>query len=372
MKKITDLELDNKRVILRLDLNVPFEANNITDDSRIRKAVPTIKYLLDKNCKVIVLSHFGRIKSEDDKSNYSLKLVAKRLSDILGIDVHFINQCFGEEVKKIVDNIGVSNIVLLENTRFMDYPEKKESKNDFELASFWASLGDVYINDAFGSSHREHSSTAAIAKMLPSAVGFLVDEETTNLNNLINVINRPFTIFMGGAKVEDKLPIIKKLLPKCDYLLLGGGILNSFLKASGIDVLDSLCTSDEMVLKELKELIDNNKGKIIMSNLYEFVNNKILDIDVTPYKEYIFKSKLIFINGTPGLYEKEEYSTGTKMLLEYLKESNADVYVGGGDTAAAVKKFGYEDSYKFISSGGGASLEYVADGTLKALEWIDK
>ncbi len=372
MKKITDLELDNKKVVLRLDLNVPIDGDIILDDSRIRKAIPTIKYLLNKNCKIVILSHFGRIKSEEDKIKYSLRLVAKALSDLIGINVNYINMCYGIEVKNIVDNIELNNIIILENTRFMDYPEKLESKNDVNLAKFWASLGDIYINDAFGSSHREHSSTAAIAKELPSAIGFLVMEELENLNELVNVSKRPFTIFMGGAKVEDKLPIIKKLLPKCDYLLLGGGILNSFLKAIDVDVKNSLCTNDSSVLEELRMLYVSYENKIIMSKSYQFNDNKIFDINVDMYKEYIERSKLIFINGTPGLYEEEEYNKGTKQLLEYLKNSPADVYVGGGDTASAVNKFNYNDSFKFISSGGGASLEYVSDGILKALEWIDK
>ncbi len=225
------LKLKIKRVVLRLDFNVPVENGVIKDNSKIVKSLKTINYLLENNCKVIILSHFGRIKSEEDKLKNSLKVVGKELANLLKRDVKFLDNCYGDKVKNIVDESSLGEVILLENTRFMDVPTKKESGNDLELAKYWASLGDVYINDAFGSMHRAHASTAGIAKFLPHTIGFLVMDELEHLNILISGTPHPFTVFMGGAKVDDKLPIIKSLIDRCDYLLLGGGIANSFLKS---------------------------------------------------------------------------------------------------------------------------------------------
>ncbi len=372
MKNIKDIDLKNKRVIIRCDLNVPMSSGTISDSNRIIKCLNTLKYLLSNNCKIIILSHFGRIKHEEDKEKYSLKIVAKKLSEMMEYPVHFINSCYGNKTKEIVDSYPLKSIIMLENTRFMDLVDKQESHNYSELAKYWASLADIYINDAFGSSHREHASTAGICKYLPSAVGYLVKEEIENLKPLINIDKRPFTIFMGGAKVEDKLPIIKKLLPKCDYLLLGGGILNSFLKAINIEIYDSLVTEDPLIIRELKELYISYENKIILTKNYIVDDNKILDINIEGYKKYLNESNLIFINGTPGVFENDKFKKGTEDLLNYVKTLDAEVIVGGGDTVSAVKKMNLENEYKFVSSGGGATLEYIADGTLKALEWIDK
>lgn len=374
MKTINDIDVKNKSVVLRLDFNVPVENGVIKDNSKIVKSLRTINYLLQNNCKVVILSHFGRIKSEEDKLKNSLKVVGKELANLLKRDVKFLDNCYGDKVKNIVDNSSLGEVILLENTRFMDVPTKKESGNDLELAKYFASLGDVYINDAFGSMHRAHASTAGIAKFLPHAIGFLVMDELEHLNILVHGTPHPFTVFMGGAKVDDKLPIIKSLIDRCDYLLLGGGIANSFLKARGADVGNSLATNDESVLNELKELMNKNKGKIVLPVDFTIDDGVIYDLgnkSIDLYKKYLENSELVFVNGTCGKFEDERFMEGTENLFRILSGIRAKVIIGGGDTASACKKFGFEDKFYFISSGGGATLEYIADGNLKALEWME-
>lgn len=374
MKTIKDIDLKNKKVVIRVDYNVPMENGIIKDSSKIKKSLRSINYLLENNCRVVILSHFGRIKSEEDKAKNSLKIVAKELANLLGKNVKFLDNCYGDKVKNIVDNCGLGEIILLENTRFMDIYDKKESGNDLALAEYWASLGEVYINDAFGSMHRAHASTAGIAKFLPHAIGFLVMDELEHLNILIHNTPHPFTVFMGGAKVDDKLPIIKSLIERCDYLLVGGGIANSFLKAKGADIGNSIATSDEGILNELKKLMDEYKGKIVLPVDFTIDDGIIYDVgnkSIEVYKKYIDKSEIIFVNGTCGKFEDERFMEGTSNLFKILKDSGKKVIVGGGDTASACIKFGFKDSFDFISSGGGATLEYIADGTLKALEWME-
>lgn len=374
MKTIKDIDLKNKKVVIRVDYNVPMENGIIKDSSKIKKSLRSINYLLENNCRVVILSHFGRIKSEEDKAKNSLKIVAKELANLLGKNVKFLDNCFGDKVKSIVDNCGLGEVILLENTRFMDIYDKKESGNDLALAEYWASLGEVYINDAFGTMHRAHASTAGIAKFLPHAIGFLVMDELEHLNILIHNTPHPFTVFMGGAKVDDKLPIIKSLIERCDYLLVGGGIANSFLKAKGADIGNSIATSDEGILNELKKLMDEYKGKIVLPVDFTIDDGIIYDVgnkSIEVYKKYIDKSEIVFVNGTCGKFEDERFMEGTSNLFKILKDSGKKVIVGGGDTASACIKFGFKDSFDFISSGGGATLEYIADGTLKALEWME-
>lgn len=374
MKTIKDIDLKNKKVVIRVDYNVPIENGIIKDSSKIKKSLRSINYLLENNCRVVILSHFGRIKSEEDKAKNSLKIVAKELANLLGKNVKFLDNCYGDKVKNIVDNCGLGEVILLENTRFMDIYEKKESGNDLALAEYWASLGEVYINDAFGSMHRAHASTAGIAKFLPHAIGFLVMDELEHLNILIHNTPHPFTVFMGGAKVDDKLPIIKSLIERCDYLLVGGGIANSFLRAKGADIGNSIATSDEGILNELKKLMDEYKGKIVLPVDFTIDDGIIYDVgnkSIEVYKKYIDKSEIVFVNGTCGKFEDERFMEGTSNLFKILNDSGKKVIVGGGDTASACNKFGFKDSFDFISSGGGATLEYIADGTLKALEWME-
>ena len=373
MNTLKDISVNNRSVVIRCDFNVPMEGTKITDNSKIVMSLDTLKYLLNNNCKIVIISHFGRVKSEEDKSKNTLKYVGRELANLLHHEVKFVSSCFGEKVKSIVDNAKLGDVILLENTRFMDYPEKFESSNNLELAKFWASLGEVYINDAFGSMHRAHASTAGIAKYLPHAIGFLVEEELNNLEILIKDTPRPFVVFMGGAKVDDKLPIIKSLINRCDYLLLGGGIANSFLKAKGADIGDSLATNDDDILKEIKELMSTYKEKIILPIDFTIDNGIIYDIgnkSIDLYKKYIDSASIVFVNGTCGKFEDVRFTEGTTMLFEALKDSGNTVIIGGGDTCFAVKKFGFDNAFSFVSSGGGATLEYIADKTLKALEWM--
>ena len=375
MKTIEQIDLKDKKVVIRLDYNVPIEDGVIKDASKIEKTILTLKYLLNNNCKIIILSHFGRIKTEEDKENNSLKPVAQKLADLLQTKVKFIDSCYGAKVKKIVDESQNGEVIVLENTRFMDVPEKRESGNDLELAKFWASLGDLYINDAFASLHREHASTAGICKFLPHAIGFLVMNELKNLDILINDTPHPFTVFMGGAKVDDKLKIITNILPRCDYLLLGGGIANSFIKSQGANIGESLATNDPKILKEIKGLMNKYAKKIVLPIDFTIDNGSIFDLGIktiNEYKKYIDQSELIFVNGTCGKFEDSRFTEGTESLFKALKESGKDVIIGGGDTLSAVKKFGYEKSFKFLSSGGGATLEYIANKKLPALEWMEK
>lgn len=375
MKTLKDMDLRNKRVVLRCDFNVPVDNGKVVDNSKLINSLKTINYLLDNNCSVCILSHLGRVKTNEDKLKNSLKVVAHELSNNLKKEVKFINNCYGEEVKKLVLNNELGSVIVLENTRWMDYPEKLESNNDINLSKYFASLGDVFVNDAFGSLHRAHASTAGIAKFIPSCIGFLVEDELSNLDVIIKNTPRPFTVFMGGAKVDDKLPIIKSLLPKCDYLLLGGGIANSFLKAKGADVGSSLVTHDELIINELKELLSKYKEKIILPIDFIIDDDAIYDIGIKTlelYKSYIVRSSIIFVNGTSGKFEDERFTEGTSGLFEILKNSGKEVIVGGGDTVSALKLFGYKDVFKFASTGGGATLEYIANGKLDALDWIGK
>ena len=280
---------------------------------------------------------------------------------------------------------------MLENTRFEDVPSKLESSNNPELAKYWASLGDIFCLDAFGSAHRSHASTAGIGAYIPSCLGFLMQEELENLSYLAGNPNRPFTIIMGGAKVDDKLKLIEALLPKCDYFLAAGGIANSFLKALGFKVGSSLASDNYDVLLKLRELMLNNKNKIVLpldatvgstydENYVKFKainsidpNDIIYDIGsktLNKYKIAIDRSKTVFVNGTCGLYENPKYANGTTQILNMLSMSQADVYVGGGDSVAAVKKLGFEGKLKYMSSGGGATLEFLGDGKLEAVEYL--
>lgn len=375
MKTLENIDVKNKNIVIRLDYNVPIDNGIIKDNSKIIKTIPTLNYLLNNNCKIVILSHLGRVKSEEDKQKNSLKIVAKELANLIKKPVKFLDACFGKNIKEVVDETPLGNIILLENTRYMDYPEKLESKNNLELAKFWSSLGEIFVNDAFGSLHRAHASTAGIAKYLPNCIGFLVENELKHLDVLIKNPQRPFVVFMGGAKVDDKLKIISSLLPKCDALLLGGGIANSFLKAKGADIGGSLATSDAEILKEIKSLMETYKKKIVLPVDFTIDDGIIYDIGIKSidlFQKYINAAETIFVNGTCGKFEDERFIEGTEGLFKSLKESGKKVYIGGGDTASAVKKFGYENSFEFISSGGGATLEYIADGKLEALEWMGK
>lgn len=381
MKFIEELDVTNKKVILRLDLNVTIKEGKIVDDTKIRKSIPTIKYLLNKGANLLIMSHLGKVKTEEDKKENTLLPVCNRLSELLSMDIIFIKDTRDERIK---DYLNDNRLVMLENTRHEDLPSSLESGCDDELAKFWASLGDVFVNDAFGTTHRRHASNAGIAKYLPNGYGFLIKEELEGLDPIINNIERPFVVIMGGAKVDDKVALIESLINKCDYILVGGGIANTFLKAKGYEVGESLYSKD--YVDKIKVLIENNINKIITPvDVVVKDNNSINTINIEEvsttasiydigektcelYKQYIDNAATVFMNGTVGLYEDENYRHGTEFILKELEQTDCNKIAGGGDAVASVNKLGYENAFDFLSTGGGATLDYIASGKLKCYE----
>lgn len=380
MEILQNMDIDNKRVILRCDFNVPIKDNKILDDYKIIKSIDTIKYLMDHNSKIVILSHLGKIKKEEDKKKNSLEIVAKRLKELLQTNVIFSRVIMHDALKQRINEMNPKDIMLIENTRYLDIPNKLESNCDDSLSKYFASLGDVFVMDAFGSSHRRHASTYGISKYLPSCMGLLIQEEIENLNKYVINAEHPFTIIMGGAKIDDKLELMIKLLPKCDYMLLTGGLANTCLKVLGFNVGNSITSKDEKILSNIKKLLVDYKSKIILpydvivSNTYntDFIDQKnINEIDsneeikdiggqtINIFKDVINKSKTIFINGTAGVYEDNRFANGTKEVLRLLSVSLADVIVGGGDAASSARTLGYADKFKYISTGGGATLDYI-------------
>ena len=364
MKTIREADLNNKTVIVRFDYNVPIKDGVIMDDTRIIKSLKTLDYLLDNSKKVIILSHLGRIKTEEDKKDKSLRPVCDYLSKKINKKIAF---CEYKNEQDIIDN---NDVIMMENTRFFDVDNNKESDSDEELSKYFASFGDIFINDAFGVSHREAASNVGISKFLPSYNGFLIEEEINNLNKLINDVKRPYTIIMGGAKVSDKIKIIDNLIDKVDYLLIGGGMVYTFLKAKGIEIGKSIL--EEEYVSNAKRLLDKYNDKIVLIEDNYIQDKSIKDInnmskddigyDIGPktievFKGIINKSSTIFYNGPMGLFE-EDYSYGTKELCEALNNSKSIVVIGGGDTVNAVKEY-VPDNKFIISTGGGASLEYL-------------
>lgn len=391
-KSIRDFDLNNKRVIIRCDLNVPIKDGVILDDNRIKESLKTINYAILKNAKVIILSHLGRVKTKEDMEDKSLRVVAERLSKLLGKNVTFVNETRGTVLENEVAKMKPGEVILVENTRFEDYPDKKESSNDLELGKYWASLGDIFINDAFGTCHRAHASNVGIASNLESGIGFLVEKEIKSLSGICKSPKRPYTVIMGGAKMNDKIKVMDRLIDKADYMLLGGGIANTFLKALGFDL--KLSIYDEESVKYCKKLLKKYSNKIILpvdgystpkyqdglevkySNIDDIPDNMMV-LDIGPktidlFKEYINKSRTVFWNGPVGVSEFSNFEYGTKSLCEVLKDSNAKVVIGGGDSASATIRFGFKDSFSHISTGGGASLEFVEGKTLPGIEIIDE
>ena len=382
MKTIRDFDLNNKKVIIRVDFNVPIKDGIITDDTRIKESLKTINDAIENNAKVILMSHLGRIKEESDKLKNTLKPVSVRLSELLNKQVIFIPNTRGIELETAINNLNNGDVLLMENTRFEDLPDKKESKNNEELGKYWASLGDIYINDAFGTAHRAHASNVGIASNLESGIGFLIEKELDNLLPAINNPSRPFTVILGGAKVSDKIGVIENLVKKADYILIGGGMAFTFLKAKGIEIGKSLL--DEESIDFCKKILSENENKIILpidvvTELKECFITDItkdetgLDIGsktVKLFKQYLDSSKTIIWNGPVGMFEEERYSNGTKGICEILKNIEATKIAGGGDTASAVKNFGYEKAFTHISTGGGASLELLEGKVLPGIDII--
>lgn len=387
-KTIRDFDLNNKRVIVRCDFNVPIKDNKIVDDTRIVKALKTINYLIEHNAKIILMSHLGRIKTLEDKKNNSLYLVKQKLEELLNKKIEFSSVTRGIELEEKVKSLTAKNILLIENTRFEDLDNKKESGNDQELAKYWASLADIFINDAFGTIHRSHASNVGIASYLDSGIGFLVEEEINYLKT-IQKAKKPLTIIMGGSKVSDKLELINSLVKKADYILIGGAMSLTFLSSLGYNTGKSLVEEDQ--IDNCKEILKNYKEKIVLpvdfkcfksfednkyivKNIYEFDNEDIaLDIDeltVKLYKSVLNKTNTCFWNGPLGMVEKDTAKDGSLKIIKYLNSLNINTVLGGGDIVAFATKENLDKNITFLSTGGGATLEYLSDKILPGYEVI--
>ncbi|MFP7171553.1 phosphoglycerate kinase [Terribacillus sp. 7520-G] len=388
-KSIRDIDVAGKKVFCRVDFNVPMENGTVTDDTRIKAALPTIKHLVEQGAKVILASHLGRPKGEV-KEDLRLDPVAQRLSDLLDKEVAKVDQVHGEEVNQAVASLADGDVLLIENVRF----EPGEEKNDPELAKAFASLADVYVNDAFGAAHRAHASTAGIAEHLPAVAGLLLERELEVLGKALSDPERPFTAIIGGAKVKDKIGVIDNLLDKVDNLIIGGGLSYTFVKARGFEIGKSLLEEDKIELA--KEFMQKAKDKgvnmvmpvdvIVADDFSEDANKREVSIEEIPadwealdigpktrekYKQIVQDSKLIIWNGPMGVFELNAFSGGTKAVGEALAEGEGFSIIGGGDSAAAVEKFGLADKMDHISTGGGASLEFMEGKELPGVAALD-
>ncbi|MEH7401561.1 MULTISPECIES: phosphoglycerate kinase [Bacillaceae] len=376
-KSLHDIDVKGKRVFCRVDFNVPMANGEVTDDTRIRAALPTIQYLIENGAKVILASHLGRPKGQVNE-DMRLNAVATRLSEKLGKNVIKADEAYGPKVQEEISKMNEGDVLLLENVRF--YPG--EEKNDEALAKEFASLADVYVNDAFGAAHRAHATTAGIAKHIPAVAGFLMEKEINVLGKALSNPERPFTAIIGGAKVRDKIGVIENLLEKVDNLIIGGGLAYTFLKAKGYEIGQSLLEEDKIDLAN--EFIQKAEAKgvkfympidaIIADKFGEDANTQEVDIDSIPadwqaldigpkttalYADVIKSSKLVIWNGPMGVFEIDKFAQGTKGVAQALADSDAYSIIGGGDSAAAAEKFGLADKMSHISTGGGASLEFM-------------
>ena len=382
-KTIRDYNYNDKKVIIRCDLNVPIENGVITDDTRIKESLKSINYLIDNNAKIIVLSHLGKVKTEEDKKINSLYPVYIKLKEYLNTNVFFSSETRGKSLEELVNNLKEKEVILVENTRFEDVPYKLESSCDEELSKYWASLGDIFINDAYGTCHRAHASNVGIAKILPNGIGFLVEKEITKLDEILNEDTHPYTVVMGGKKVSDKTLVIDNLITKCDYLLLGGGMCFTFLKSQNYNVGTSII--DDSNLEYCVNLMNKYHDKIILP-IDIVTNNKNIKVissigddesgfDIGPQTIELFtnilkKSKRVIINGPMGVFEEECFATGTKAIYKTLKDNNIKTLIGGGDSAASVNKLGFANDFFHISTGGGATLEYLSGAILPGIAII--
>jgi len=393
-KTVHDLNVTGKTVLVRVDFNVPIKDGKITDDNRIRQALPTIQLLLENKGKVVLFSHLGRVKTEEDKAGKSLKPVAETLSNYLNIPVKFVPETRGTKLETEIASLQVGEVLMVENTRFEDVEGKKESKNDPGLGEYWASLGDVFVNDAFGTAHRAHASNVGIASNSKEvAAGLLLQKEIEFIGGAIDNPNRPFFAILGGAKVSDKIGVIKNLLKKADKVLIGGGMSYTFMKAQGYEIGNSIVENDKIDLA--KSLLEEANGKIVLpvdfklvkefSNDAEIRLGGIDDIlpdeeglDVGPKTLELFKSilsdaKTVVWNGPVGVFEMSNFAQGTFGICEALaKLDDATTIIGGGDSAAAAIQMGFEDSFSHISTGGGASLEYLEGKPLPGVDAVDE
>lgn len=376
-KSVKDIDVKGKRVFVRVDFNVPMEDGKVTDDTRIRAALPTIQYLVDEGAKVILSSHLGRPKGEV-KEELRLTAAGERLAELLGKPVKKLDESVGENVKAVVAAMEDGDIVLLENVRF----HAGEEKNDPALAKQFAELADVYVNDAFGAAHRAHATTAGIAEFLPAVSGFLMQKELDVLGKVLADPERPFTAIIGGAKVKDKIDVINHLLEKVDNLIIGGGLSYTFTKAQGHEVGTSLLEEDKIDLAKsfIKKAEDKGVNfympvdAVVADEFSKDANTKVVDIDKIPadymgldigpktaeiYADVIKNSKLIIWNGPMGVFEMDAFANGTKAVANAMAETEGYTVIGGGDSAAAVEKFGVAEKMSHVSTGGGASLEFM-------------
>ena len=388
-KTVKDIDLKGKKVFVRCDFNVPMDENqNITDNTRIKAALPTIKYLLEQNCKIILASHLGRPKGEV-KPEFSLKPVAKELSKLLGKDIIMANDVIGEDATSKAENLKEGEIMLLENVRF----HREETDNDPEFAKKLASMAEIFVNDAFGTAHRAHASTTGIADYIPGVAGFLIEKELKFLGNAINNPERPFVAILGGAKVSDKIGVIDSLLDKVDTLMIGGGMAYTFFKAQGYNVGNSLCEVEKTDLaleamekakaKGVKLLlpIDTKIGKEFKPDTEsktvawteipdEWEGFDIGEKTIEMFKKELQNAKTVIWNGPLGLFEFEQFAIGTNEIAKTLADLDATTIIGGGDSAAAVTKAGLADKMTHISTGGGASLEFLEGKKLPGIECL--
>ncbi|NLS45125.1 MAG: phosphoglycerate kinase [Firmicutes bacterium] len=386
---VKDMDMKGKRVLVRVDFNVPLDGNrNITDDTRIRAALPTIKYILDQGSKIILMSHLGRPKGQR-KEEFNLDPVAKRLRELLKQPVLKLNDCIGEDVEAKIASMKDGDIILLENLRF----HKEEETNDDEFAKALASLADIYVNDAFGTSHRAHASTSGVTKFLPGVAGFLLKKEIEVMGKALSAPERPFIAILGGAKVKDKVGVISNLIDKVDSLIIGGGMAYTFLKAKGFEIGESIVDSEKVSLAgDLMEKAENKGIKfllpvdvIVADKFAEDAVVKIVGVSEIPrtwqaldigpetrerFAQEIKKAKTIVWNGPMGVFEMKPFAEGTRKIAEALADSGAVTIVGGGDSAAAVLEMGFAGRMTHISTGGGASLEFLEGKVLPGIEGL--
>lgn len=392
-KTIRDVDLKGKVVLMRVDFNVPMKDGKITDENRIIQALPTIKYALENDAKLVLFSHLGRVKTEEDKAANSLAPVAKRLAELLGQPVNFIPETRGEKLEKAVKALKNKEIVMFENTRFEDIDGKKESKNDPELGAYWASLGDIFVNDAFGTAHRAHASNAGIAANIKTTVaGFLMEKEINFIGGAVDNPVRPFVAILGGAKVSDKISVIENLINKADKILICGAMAYTFYKALGYEVGTSKCELD--FVDFAKGLLDKAQGKIVLPvdtvvapEFAEDAPSKVVDsnkipademgMDIGPktldlFAKELVGAKTVVWNGPAGVFEFDKFAKGTNGICTILANlEGATTIIGGGDSAAAAIKLGFADKFTHISTGGGASLEYLEGKALPGVEIIN-
>ncbi|MDD3241265.1 MAG: phosphoglycerate kinase [Bacilli bacterium] len=388
-KTIRNLEISGKKVIIRCDFNVPIKDGKIIDDNRIKMSLETIKYAVDKGAKVILMSHLGRVKEEKDLKKNDLSLVGKRLANLLNKKITFVSKTRGTELEQAINKMINGDVLLVQNTRYEDLFMEKESSNDQELSSYWASLGDLFVNDAFGTIHRAHASNVGIASKLPNCIGFLVEKEFNSLS-ILNNPSKPFILILGGSKVSDKIGIIDNMIEKVDKIIIGGGMAFTFLKAKGLNIGTSIVDLDS--IEYCSNLISKYPDKIILpidfnfsTGMDETLPNRIdkidnildneMGLDIGPetiklFKENLGNAKTVLWNGPMGVYEIEKYSIGTRKILELLVLLDITCILGGGDIVAAASKFNLKDSVTHASTGGGATLEYLEGKKLPGLEII--